>query len=179
MDADAERLRDALTAEHLLAYARSIDPHAEPISFQPDWWDGSANAGCLLVQIPGGRRRVVSTGAGEPMLLPAGPGRARRTLTARRRASSAPLPAGSASPSQHVALTTAVVPTPRLTGEAKRRGLDPAPTLTLPEPPPIPHRRRTVIQTGDYMVCRYADCGGLLPVDGEPSTSGCPSCGRH
>jgi len=168
MDTDLERLRDHLTVEHLLTFARSIDPGAQPISYQRDWWDGSAVTGCLLVEVHGRRHRVVNTGAGTPVLLPAWRVRARRALGERRRAASEPLPAGSADPSDNVSLTTRALPMPQW------------------EPPPLPQptpsaERRTVVQDGDYLVCRYADCGGLLPLDDGPmaSTPDCPSCGRR
>jgi hypothetical protein len=168
MDTDLERLRDRLTVEHLLTFARSVDPGARPISYQRDWWDGSAATGCLLVEIHGKRHRVVNTGAGTPILLPAWRVRARRALGESRRASSEPLPAGSANPSDNVSLTTRALATPQW------------------EPPPLPRatpsaERRTVVQDGDYLVCRYADCGGLLPLDGEVRDGevGCPSCRRH
>lgn len=193
MNADLEHLRDRLTIEHLLAFARSIDPHARPISFERDWWDGSATSACLLVEFPGRRQRVVSTGAGTPMLLPAWPVSARRALNRRRRASSEPLPAGSAAPSDHVVLTARPVSTLRRLGIDSSAAPGQASLFsaladlepTAPQPPPprsaSPEERRTVVQDGDYVVCRYADCGGLLPIDGgvDDDLGACPSCGRH
>jgi len=143
---DPERLRDRLTVEHLLAFARSIDPDVAPISFQRDW-------------------RV----------------RARRALTASRRASSEPPPAGSAEQPEHVELTTrGAAPHFR---QSAPPGNSPVPSTDHSAAPALPHQaeRRTVIQSGDYLVCRYADCGGLLPVgEGiENEDAGCPSCGRR
>lgn len=178
---DPERLRDRLTVEHLLAFARSIDPDVAPISFQRDWWDGSATTGCLLVDIDRRRYRVVSTGSGTPVLLPARRVRARRALTASRRASSEPPPAGSAEQPEHVELTTRGA-APHLRQSAPP-GNSPVPSTDHSAAPALPHQaeRRTVIQSGDYLVCRYADCGGLLPVgEGiENEDAGCPSCGRR
>ncbi len=185
MSTDAERLRDRLTVDHLVAFARSLDAGARPISYQRDWWDGSAAVGCLLVDIHGRRHRVVDTGAGTPVLLPAWRVRARRALTASRRASSEPLPAGSSHPSDHVVLTSP--PAPSQDGPGPRQQ-GPAPPSQAP-----PHgiasgtrgsastERRTVVQSGDYVVCRYADCGGLQPLGDETMAggAGCPSCGRR
>lgn len=177
MNTNLERLRDRLTVDHLLAFARSLDSGAQPISYQRDWWDGSAAVGCLLVDIDGRRHRVVDTGAGTPVLLPAWRVRARRTLTASRRASSEPLPAGSSHPSDHVALT-AQAPQPRLESPGLADGTEAETVLGLT--PPSSTSRRTVVQSGDYVVCRYADCGGLQPLDDGPTGgTGCPSCGRR
>jgi len=172
MSTDAERLRDRLTVDHLVAFARSLDAGARPISYQRDWWDGSAAVGCLLVDIHGRRHRVVDTGASTPVLLPAWRVRARRALTASRRASSEPLPAGSSHPSDHVVLTTGPPAPPSQAPPHRMDGGTQGPSAT---------ERRTVVQSGDYVVCRYADCGGLQPLGGETMAAGagCPSCGRR
>ncbi len=138
MEADPERLRDILTVAHLLAYARSIDPGAEPISYQRDWWDGSATAGCLLVEIGGRRRRVVSTGADDPAVLPAQRTRARRALCKSRMAMN-----------------------------------------RFPLPATRPDGQQTFVDSGDYVVCGYADCGGIRPLGDQPANTGCPLCGRR
>lgn len=186
INGDPEHLRDRLTVEHLLAFARSVDPNARPISYQRNWWDGSTATGCLLVDIAGERRRVVSAGSGSPVLLPARRLRARQTLTSSRRAASEPLPAGSAEPSRHVSITSGPVTSRRRLGELAAELPGQAPLFSLEpavEVPPLPPstpsiERRTVVQDGDYTVCRYADCGGLLPL-GYRAASGCPSCGRR
>lgn len=153
MDADPERLRDTLTVEHLVAFARSIDANARPISYQRDWWDGSATAHCLLVSMSGGRRRVVSTGSDEPVLLPVRAGAARRMLARTRR-----------SPSR----------------EARSAGRGPSPT-TVEASGRTAGRIAELARAGDYVVCGYPDCGAMLPLDGD-SVDGagpCPSCGRR
>lgn len=188
MNADPEHLRDRLTVEHLLAFAQSVDPRARPISFERNWWDGSATTNCLLVEMPGRRQRVVSTGAGTPMLLPAWPVSARRVLSRSRRSSSEPLPAGSATPSDHVLVTSAQVSASRrptgiswsTPGQAQLFSGEPERSRpTLPRARPS-EERRTVVQDGDYTVCRYADCGGILPIDagGRDHPGSCPICGR-
>lgn len=189
MKAEPEHLRDRLTVEHLLAFARSIDPHARPIAFERNWWDGSATSNCLLVEMPGRRHRVVSTGGGTPMLLPARPVSARRVLSRSRRSSSEPLPAGSATPSDHVMVMTPPVSGPRPTtgdswgtsGQAQLSSDTPERAHpTLPQARPS-EGRRTVVQDGDYTVCRYADCGGLIPIDagGTDHLGSCPMCARN
>lgn len=181
MDNEAERLRDDLTVEHLLAFARSVDPDAQVIGYRRNWWDGSAATGCLLVDMHGERKRVVSTGSGLPTLLPARALDARRALTEIRRAASEP-PAAAAHtvPARYVRLQrTAAAARAVVAARAEPRLSALATVSGTPGSGGTGVGARRVGPDEDYVLCRYADCGGLLPLADRGEFAGCPKCGRR
>ncbi len=180
MDNEAERLRDDLTVEHLLAFARSVDPDAQVIAYRRNWWDGSAATGCLLVDMHGERKRVVNTGSGLPTLLPARALDARRALTEMRRAASEPLAAAGTVPARYVRLQrTAAAARAVVAARAEPRLSAPATVAATAGGAGRGAATRRVGPDEDYVLCRYADCGGLLPLADRGEFAGCPKCGRH
>ena len=172
--ASAKRLRDTMTAEHLLAAVRAMHPGAQPNAFVAEWWDGAALVPALLVVVDGRRLRAVTGPSGEITVLPRTSWRARRRL-ARLRRSAGDLPArAEVSERPHVAVTPGGLPkTPLIFDVVSRR---PKPVR---EGRPGPRPPIRVSGEVDYRSCTHIGCGAMVPLPERGADPPCPRCGRR
>jgi hypothetical protein len=172
--APPKRLRDTMTAEHLLAAVRAMHPQTQPKAFVAEWWDGAALVPALLVTVDGRRVRAVTGPTGEITLLPRSSWLARRRLAKLRR-SVADLPAGAAVVERpHVALTPGGLPkTPLIYDVVSRR----AKPVREGRPGPRPPTRAAA--EIDYRSCTHIGCGAIVPLPERGVDPPCPRCGRR